>query len=310
MSKERAKATGGVIYATQQSGYVRSLSSKASEFIVMPARWLELGGEMVFITSRRFLTEEDLRFTDVGLLRLRARRSFGKGFELYAGTQLLAKQPSTTDEPVWQGGLIGARTEFAKGFASSLTAGGGPLLGDSGWWWQAEPSLMAKAKVTRHVRFVLNMGTSLTVIDRDERTEQPFWLEELAAGAEAQLGDRDGGLWVRLDYHLPLASNPEPDRPDGVTGEAFDPQVRLNFQVGGVLTLWDEGWDLFATYSWSIAATSTAHRRRCPFSTAVSTSTRPPSEFSTASARMGAGIAKLLESSLARARTPPRPLEQ
>lgn len=76
----------------------------------MPRKNAELGGEMAFITAQSLPSDgaladtasDEARFTDIALFRARARGSFSDTFELYGGTELLAKQPTTLDEPIWQ----------------------------------------------------------------------------------------------------------------------------------------------------------------------------------------------------------------
>ena len=237
------------IYTVQQSISVSSIASKSSNRIVSPAKFVELGGEMAFITSNdAILTNRALRFTDVGLLRLRARRSFADWLELYVGSELLAKHPSDASGAPLQGVSAGALGEFKDGYASSISAAIGPLYARSGWWLELGPDLIAKPIANRYMRFVLDAGNKLTVVHFNQPSAQKLWLEEIRLGGEVQLGDEKASMWVGLDYHVPYGKSSD----TSTAWPGFDPQVRLNVQVGGVLSLGrDEhsDWDAFATYT-------------------------------------------------------------
>jgi hypothetical protein len=109
-----------------------SRSSKRDQRIVMPSGHLEVAGEMAFFMSSASPHSEALALTDLALLRLNLRRSFADWLELYVGTDLLPKQPTSTHAPPFQGAQLGAQGEFAKGFAASLGAAAGPLFGTDG----------------------------------------------------------------------------------------------------------------------------------------------------------------------------------
>ena len=86
----------------------------------------EIGASLNFITtSEDSLGGEELAFTDVMLLRLHALVSLGD-YELFAGSDVLPKQPSYTNELVWQGALAGVRASFGTSWSAWLRAQGGP----------------------------------------------------------------------------------------------------------------------------------------------------------------------------------------
>jgi hypothetical protein len=212
----------------------------------MPTGQIEAGGEMVFLTSDATEREPALEFTDVGLLRLRGRRALGEWGEVFVGTQLLVKQPEDWDEPIWQSALGGLLFPTGHRLATAFYAGGGRLFGEDGWWWQFQPTLLAKPVVDKWVRFELALGHSIMLLDI-EGDERRFWLEEIAAHAQAQLGEDTGAMWVGVDYALPIGSGP--DHPDAHSDRFLDPQIRLGLQVGGVLSPKRSNWDLFVIYS-------------------------------------------------------------
>jgi len=67
------------------------------------------------------------------------------------------------------------------------------------------------------------------------------WLQEATGHGEAQVGSTDGAFWIRFDYAVPVE--------EGGVVWSFDPSVWLGVEVGGVLTVSEAGWDVFAAYS-------------------------------------------------------------
>ena len=93
-----------------------SQSSKRDSRIVMPTGHLEVAGEMAFLMSQASPHAERLALTDLALFRLNLRRSFADWLELYAGADVLPKQPTSTHAALFQGAHLGAQAEYAKGF--------------------------------------------------------------------------------------------------------------------------------------------------------------------------------------------------
>ena len=147
--------------------------AKLADEFLLPSGQLEVGGEMVFLTSDEAGGQRELKLTDVGLLRLRARRAFGDAVELFIGSELLVKQPEAWDESIGQSALAGLLIPFGHRFAMSLQGGGGVLFGEDGRFWQMQPSLLAKPAIGRWVRFELGLGHSITLLDFD-RDPRPF----------------------------------------------------------------------------------------------------------------------------------------
>ena len=243
----------GQITCAESISFSPNYGAKNSEQIVLPTQDMELGGEMVFVTSEGRVgamgdQRSEIRFTDVGLLRLRGRRSFTDWMEIYLASSLLAKQPGEWHESIWQDAQGGVRLAFADHFAARLGGGGGPLFEERGYWWRGSPELQAKASASRLLRFDLGLGSTTTVV-KGKANEGAFWLEELSVHAETQFGAGDGAFWVRLDYSVPLASGPDGTAPDPRSDRYVDPQMRLGLQVGGVLTVSSTGWDAYFAYS-------------------------------------------------------------
>lgn len=230
--------------ASFDSSSVRALSTNS---LLLPAGGLELGGEMTLVTSelslRRDPDGEGLAFTDVGLLSLNGRYSFGP-VELAAAMALLVKQPDTADELVPQNGSLAGRVALGDGQALTLRLAGGPLLGDLGLWEGGE--LLLQAKRTAHSTLVFQgaLGGAFTHLDFAEDTEQPFWLGEVVVDAETILRTpvRAFSLWLGVDLRFPVLHNPDNHDPD--PSGFLAPTTRLNVYVGTAYS-YVEDWDLY-----------------------------------------------------------------
>jgi hypothetical protein len=220
--------------------------SRLTHEFLLPSGMLEVSGQIAMLTSDDVGQERGLSLTDVGLLRLGARRAIGEFFELFIGTELLVKQPEAWDEPIWQSAHGGVLVPFGHRLAMSIQGAGGELFQEPGFWWQAQSSLLAKPVIARWARFELALGHSITRLDIDG-DPRPFWLEEVVAHAETQLGERGFAAWVGVDYSLPVAGGP--DAASRTSPRFLDPNVRLGLHVGGVVSPRKSSWDLFAIYS-------------------------------------------------------------
>jgi hypothetical protein len=225
-----------------------SKSSKRDPRIVMPSGHLEVAGEMAFFISSRSPHAEALALTDLALLRLNLRRSFADWLELYAGMDLLPKQPTTTDALLFQGAQLGAQAEFAKGFSASLGGAAGPLFGAEGVFYRTGTGLSWKTSVSEYLRFALGLGNGWTILNYEPPTSSPFWLGEVITHAETQFGDNNASMWVGIDYAVPFASRPHMTAPDARRGY-LDPQVRLNLEAGAALSLHSDGWNVYTSYT-------------------------------------------------------------
>jgi len=232
------------LYATSDSGR----SSKREARIVMPTGHLEVAGEMAFLMSKASPYAERLALTDLALFRLNLRRSFADWLELYGGADLLPKQPTSTHASPFQGAHLGAQAEYAKGLGAALGVAVGPLFGADGVFYRAGPGLSWKPVVSEYLRFVLGAGNAWTILDYRGTTSRAFWLGEVVTHAETQIGDRNASMWVGMDYAVPFASRPHASAPDPERGY-LNPQVRLNLEVGGTLSLHADGWDVYACYT-------------------------------------------------------------
>jgi hypothetical protein len=231
------------VYSTRVV-YVHNPGSKLGGSLALRTGVLELGAELMLLTSGAELAGASIGFTDVGMLRLRARKSLSDELELFAATQLLAKQPSASDAALWQGALLGGQWFFAANYALALRASVGPVLDAGDGYLAISPGLVTKQRVDHHVHFELGLGYGFTALDLVAPGDALFHVHEAIAHAEIQLGDRSGGLFARFAYHLPFASGPSEARSPG---RYLEPSPQLNLQLGAVLVAGpNRDWDIYA----------------------------------------------------------------
>lgn len=222
--------------------------SKAGNSLLMPAGSLTVGADLSFLTADAGLDGEQVRFTDVVLFRPRARYTAGDRIELFAGTTLLPKQPSFTDELVWQGGHLGALVGLGGRLAGFAQAAGGALMDGAGWWAGFDAGVQARKSLDEIIVLQGALGGATSLLFFDEDTEEAFWFAELAAHGEIlfQAPDQIAAGWLGVDYRVPVAH--APDAPDALSGDYLDPQPRVNFHIGAALTFLDD-WDLYAEFA-------------------------------------------------------------
>lgn len=210
----------------------------------------ELGASLNFLTSAPSLGGEKLAFTDVMLLRLHALMSLGQ-YDLFMGSDLLPKQPSYTNELVWQGALAGIRTTIGDKNAAWVRGQGGPQLGRDGYWFNAEAAAQYRYALQRELFFEASLGWAHSQLNFKEDVERFFFVEEVFTQVGLALRDPRKGkfaLWLTFDYYLPVISGPDLSDPDPLTGGSLDPQPRVNLHIGalGAIT---RSVDLFMEFS-------------------------------------------------------------
>jgi hypothetical protein len=213
--------------------------------MLMPAGSLTVGADLSFLTADAGLDGEQIRFTDVVLFRPRARYTPDPRVELFAGTTLLPKQSSFTDELVWQGGHVGALIGLGGRLAGFAQAAGGALTNRAGWWTGFDVGVQARKSLDDIVVLQGGLGGGASLLFFDEDTDEAFWFAEVAAHGEIlfQAPHEIAAGWIGVDYHVPVAH--APDAPDALSGGYLDPQPRVNFHLGVTLSFLDD-WDLFA----------------------------------------------------------------
>lgn len=201
---------------------------------------LELGGEfgasLDFLTRDRAPGEAALKFTDVVLFRVHGLVALGKSAELFAGVDLLPKQPSYTDDLVWQGALLGTRTTIGKNLSTYLRAQGGPGLGRDGYWVMGEAAVQAKVLLAERVLFwESTLGGTYTQLFPDRPLGRSYWQTEVLAQTGVAIREKRGffASWLTFGFHFPLAGRPSPTGDPMV--RALDPQTRVGLQLGMLL---------------------------------------------------------------------------
>lgn len=225
----------------RDSGSVRS---KSDEWMIPPGKTGTLGAELAFLTARGPLSSvignPALYFTDVVFLRLQGRYSVAGVAELIVDTSLLPKQPSYTEELVFQNGGLGFRVGIAGWLAAALRFDGGATLEAAGAWGQTSLGLEARLPIDDYVLFDLaafGAGTALLIDEQAPR------FAELGTSAQVVFFNPGAaGVWLGASFHFPIASHSAEIWP-------IDPPVRLSANVGAVLTAIDD-WDLYAKFSY------------------------------------------------------------
>ena len=227
-------------YVTVASGDARSYSA---DWLILPAGGATVGGHLRFLTAEGGLGDEALRFTDVVLLDVNGRLSLGGTGELFASTTLLPKQPSRTGELLWQGSSLGGRVGFAERFAASVRATIGPALAHTGQWATADVGIEARKSLHETLRVQGLLGASATALFLEGTPERRLGFGEVVAGGEVVLRAPNGAaaMWLGTEFRFPVARTASPA---GARAD-LDPQTRVNFRVGGVLS-YIRDWDLYA----------------------------------------------------------------
>jgi hypothetical protein len=231
---EGVNLTAGSVASSMEMG---SMRSNASSWLILP-RGSEATGELIFLTADAQTPDSaPVRLTDIVIARASLRRSFGGKVELTAGIDGLPKQPSTTDELVWQGADLSARIGFKTKYAAYVNAGGGPLVADQGWWASTGVGVQRRAIVHETMSFQLAAGGSMTPLFFDGG--EASWLGEVVVRGQT-LFRVEGywGLWFGADFAFPVAHS------DQIAGMDFDPQPRVDLTVGTVYSV-VENWDVY-----------------------------------------------------------------
>jgi hypothetical protein len=164
--------------------------------------------------------------------------------EVLATSSVLAKQRGDMGEPVWQSASLVSTWGFGESTGASAGLASGRLLEGAGLWWAFSPAFNFRPKLEKHpLHFSLSLGNAFTSLDYDAPERGGFWMDELAAGAEVQMGEKEGGAWVGFDYSIPLVYSKA--SPEGAPD--LRPPVRLGFELGAVWRPRRSAWDLFVS---------------------------------------------------------------
>ncbi len=213
----------------------------AQDYLVRPAGG-ELTGSMRFITSPAvpgFGSEEALRFSDVALFTVGGRYSLISRLELSAAASFLAKQPSTTDEKPWQSVAVGLRSPIGKRTALAINGSGGHLIDHQGAWTAESLTLQWRKPIAEILTFDVSGG--LEGIGITAKNSTSAFVTEVAVNSSALFREPNGhwGAWIGIGYALPVNVRGT----DPTTNVKIDPQPRLDFRIGTVISL--KNWDLF-----------------------------------------------------------------
>ncbi len=223
----------------------RSMRGVAEDYLVMPSGG-ELAAQMKFITADAMLGGQPLKFTDLALFELAGRYSVFSKLELSAQVDLLPKQPSFTDEKPWQSVGAGLRSPLGKHVALSLNGGGGHLISHQGMWTREALAIEWKKPIEKDwLAFDVIGGVDGVGLTAPGVRDSAF-LTELSASTSALFREPSGhwAAWLGIAYAVPVQHSGV----DPTTGLMIDPQPRLDFHAGTVLSIVKE-WDLFADFA-------------------------------------------------------------
>lgn len=230
--------------ASESLNVARSHRGVSQDYLVMP-RGGELSAQMRFLTAERMLDGDELKFTDLALFGLSARYSLFSRLELGASVDFLPKQPSTTDEKAWQSVGVTVRSPLGKQVALQLAGGGGHLMNHSGKWTTESLTLEWKKPIHDVLAFDIQGGISGMGLDAPT-TRSTAFITEVGVSTTALFHDPHGywGGWLGIGYSVPVQASGR----DPTTEVVIDPQPRLNFHAGTVVSLVKK-WDLYIDFA-------------------------------------------------------------
>ncbi len=228
--------------ATGDSARVEIVDEASSQVIAVDPKaptklGYEVGASLDFLTRDRAPGESALKFTDVVLFRVHGLMSIGRRVELFGGVDLLPKQPSFTDELVWQGAMVGTRVSFTKKLSAYVRGQGGPALGRDGYWAIGEIAARSQLHLAERVLFwESTLGGTYTQLFPDDDDRIKLWQTELLAQSGIAIRERRGffAAWLTFGFHFPLA-----------VGRELDPQTRVSVQLGMLIGV-TKALDFFA----------------------------------------------------------------
>jgi hypothetical protein len=221
----------------------------AEDYLVMPEGG-ELTGQLKFIMADAVLANEPLKFTDLALFGLTGRWSLFSKLELAASVDFLPKQPSYTDEKVWQDVNVALRSPLGHHVALAISGGGGHLIDHVGMWTREAMMIEWKKPICcdheQLVAFDLAGGVDGVGLMAPNSGMKNAFLTEISTQAATMFREPTGhwGAWIGVGYAVPVQHSGY----DPTTELPLNPQPRLDFHVGTVLSL-EHKWDLFADFA-------------------------------------------------------------
>jgi hypothetical protein len=220
----------------------------AQDYLVMPSGG-ELTGQMKFIMADSILGNAPLKFTDLALFGITGRWSLFQKLEVAASADFLPKQPSYTDEKAWQSVSFALRSPLANHVALAVSGAGGHLIDHTGMWSREAMLIEWKKPICcdheNIVAFDLQGGIDGLGLSAPGATRNAF-LTELGTQFSTLVREPTGhwGAWLGIAYALPVQHSGA----DPTTGLAIDPQPRLDFHLGTVVSI-ESTWDLFVDFA-------------------------------------------------------------
>jgi hypothetical protein len=223
--------------AVELSSAVVEFRGVAQNYLVLPSG-AELGADLKLVTADSF-AGMPLHFADLALFTVDGRLALGGRVDVSGATTFVPKQPSYTDEKVWQSAAGDVRVALGHAYALALSGAGGHLLSHTGEWLSSSLVLERRKPLTDYMSFDLRGGFDAVSITASESTAS---LGEVGVAAAAHFRDPWGhaGAWLGVAYALPLAWSGT----DPTTGLAIDPQPRLDLHLGVVLSPVAD-WDVY-----------------------------------------------------------------
>jgi hypothetical protein len=239
---------------TVEGGSARAM---ANDWLIPPRGWV-LGSALSYETSRGGIGDHGLAFTDVVLLRLTARAVVKGRAEFYGVLDLLPKQPSFTDELVFQGAHAGVLVRLPHTLGFDVRVDEGALMEKQGLFAGARAGLVGRRVVHEILAYQGEVAAAWTSLrfDQGERAS----LAELTASGSIVFRAPEGSAaaWVGFGFAFPLAHRGSIPNIGGL-----DPQVRSDFRIGGVVSLIKQ-WDVYAEYAVLDRGDYTAPRTMLP----------------------------------------------
>src|SRR5262245_9168584 len=232
--------------ATEAIAVEKSHRGVAQDYLVLPSGG-ELTAQMRFVTADSMLDGDKLKFTDLGLFGVSGRWSLFTKLELSASVELLPKQPSFTDEKPWQSVGFALRSPLGRHIALAVGGGGGHLLNHQGMWTGESLALEWKKPIHEDfLAFDVEAGVNGLGLSSPDSTKSTAFLTEMSLRTTALFHEPNGhwGAWLGIGYAVPVQYSGK----DPTTEVAIDPQPRLGFHAGTVLSATKQ-WDIYIDFA-------------------------------------------------------------
>jgi hypothetical protein len=221
----------------------------AQDYLVMP-EGAELTGQMKFVMADSILAGQPLKFTDLALFGLSGRYSLFSKLEVAANVDFLPKQPSYTDEKPWQDVAVALRSPLGHHVALAVSGAGGHLIDHTGMWTREAMQVEWKKSICCDEKesiaaFDITGGVDGLGLAASGATQNAF-LTEISTQFTTMVREPTGhwGAWLGIGYAIPVQKSGR----DPTTDLPIDPQPRLDFHVGTVVSL-EHRWDLFTDFA-------------------------------------------------------------